>query len=89
MVYRDLKPENVILQNEGPWYELLVIPLRFELLCSTIIPISIKVSLDLVKSLYAKFIYWDNQMIDPERSTPSHVTNTTINKDLGQVEHIF
>ena len=89
MVYRDLKPENVILQNEGPWYELLVIPLRFELLCSTIIPIFIKVSLDLVKSLYAKFIDWDNQMIDPERSTPSHVTNTTINKDLGQVEHIF
>ena len=67
----------------------MVIPLRFELLCSTIIPISIKVSLDLVKSLYAKFIYWDNQMIDPERSTPSHVTNTTINKDLGQVDHIF
>ncbi|WKA13296.1 hypothetical protein VitviT2T_030612 [Vitis vinifera] len=74
MVYRDLKPENVILQNEGPWYELLVIPLRFELLCSTMIPISIKVSLDLVKSLYAKFIDWDNQMIDQERSTPCHAT---------------
>lgn len=28
---------------EGPWYELLVIPLRFELLCSIMIPISIKV----------------------------------------------
>lgn len=31
--------------NEGPWYELLVIPLRFELLCSIMIPISIKVIL--------------------------------------------
>lgn len=29
--------------DEGPWYELLVIPLRFELLCSIMIPISIKV----------------------------------------------
>ncbi|PON90006.1 P-type ATPase, subfamily IV [Trema orientale] len=29
--------------EEGPWYELLVIPLRFEvLLCSIMIPISIK-----------------------------------------------
>ncbi|PHT83720.1 Phospholipid-transporting ATPase 2 [Capsicum annuum] len=28
--------------TEGPWYELLVIPLRFELLCSIMIPISIK-----------------------------------------------
>ena len=29
--------------DEGPWYDLLVIPLRFELLCSIMIPISIKV----------------------------------------------
>jgi hypothetical protein len=28
---------------KGPWYEFLVIPLRFELLCSIMIPISIKV----------------------------------------------
>ena len=34
----------VLYPNEGPWYELLVIPLRFELLCSIMIPISIKVS---------------------------------------------
>ncbi|OIT36174.1 PREDICTED: phospholipid-transporting ATPase 2 [Nicotiana attenuata] len=75
--------------NEGPWYELLVIPLRFELLCSIMIPISIKVSLDLVKSLYAKFIDWDNEMVDPETGTPSHATNTAISEDLGQVEYIL
>jgi hypothetical protein len=27
----------------SPWYEFLVIPLRFELLCSIMIPISVKV----------------------------------------------
>ncbi|KAL3324077.1 hypothetical protein AABB24_038316 [Solanum stoloniferum] len=75
--------------KEGPWYELLVIPLRFELLCSIMIPISIKVSLDLVKSLYAKFIDWDNEMVDPETGTPSHATNTAISEDLGQVEYIL
>ncbi|KAK1260031.1 Phospholipid-transporting ATPase 2 [Acorus gramineus] len=32
----------VLYPSEGPWYELLVIPLRFELLCSIMIPISIK-----------------------------------------------
>ncbi|KAL0684716.1 hypothetical protein Bca4012_051564 [Brassica carinata] len=56
---------------EAPWYELLVIPLRFELLCSIMIPISIKVSLDLVKGLYAKFIEWDVEMIDQE--TDAHL----------------
>ncbi|XP_022147926.1 phospholipid-transporting ATPase 2 [Momordica charantia] len=75
--------------DEGPWYELLVIPLRFELLCSIMIPISIKVSLDLVKSLYAKFIDWDYEMIDRETAIPSHATNTAISEDLGQVEYIL
>ncbi|KAJ9686267.1 hypothetical protein PVL29_015260 [Vitis rotundifolia] len=48
-----------------------------------------QVSLDLVKSLYAKFIDWDNQMIDQETSTRSHATNTAISEDLGQVEYIL
>ncbi|GLJ06865.1 hypothetical protein SUGI_0050760 [Cryptomeria japonica] len=53
------------------------------------IPISIKVSLDLVKSLYAKFIDWDVQMYDENSNTPAHAANTGINEDLGQVEYIL
>ncbi|KAH9615990.1 hypothetical protein KSS87_005366 [Heliosperma pusillum] len=79
----------VLYPEEGPWYELLIIPLRFELLCSIMIPISIKVSLDLVKSLYAKFIDWDLEMFDQETGVPSHATNTAISEDLGQVEYIL
>ncbi|XP_058212425.1 phospholipid-transporting ATPase 2 isoform X2 [Rhododendron vialii] len=75
--------------SEGPWYELLVIPLRFELLCSIMIPISIKVSLDLVKSMYAKFIDWDNEMFDIETGTRANAANTAISEDLGQVEYIL
>ncbi|XP_047065739.1 phospholipid-transporting ATPase 2-like isoform X2 [Lolium rigidum] len=74
---------------EGPWYEFLVIPLRFELLCSIMIPISIKVTLDLAKSVYAKFIDCDDQMFDWETSTPAHSANTAISEDLGQVEYIL
>ncbi|KAE8678199.1 Aminophospholipid ATPase isoform 4 [Hibiscus syriacus] len=47
------------------------------------------VSLDLVKSLYAKFIDWDSEMIDYETGIPSHATNTAISEDLGQVEYIM
>ncbi|CAI8589747.1 unnamed protein product [Vicia faba] len=53
------------------------------------IPISIKVSLDFMKSLYAKFIDWDHIMIDLETSIPSHATNTAISEDLGQIEYIL
>ncbi|WCJ30820.1 Phospholipid-transporting ATPase 2 [Euphorbia peplus] len=79
----------VLYPKEGPWYELLVIPLRFELLCSIMIPISIKVSLDFIKSLYAKFIDWDAEMIDHETGCSSHAANTAISEDLGQVEYIL
>ncbi|PIA58375.1 hypothetical protein AQUCO_00500355v1 [Aquilegia coerulea] len=79
----------VLYPNEGPWYELLVIPLRFELLCSIMIPISIKVSLDLVKSMYAKFIDWDKEMYDQQTDTPALAANTAISEDLGQVEYIL
>ncbi|KAL1834610.1 hypothetical protein DCAR_0104820 [Daucus carota subsp. sativus] len=79
----------VLYPNAGPWYELLVIPLRFELLCSIMIPISIKVSLDLVKSTYAKFIDWDHEMVDIKTGTPSLAANTAISEDLGQVEYIL
>ncbi|XP_027342275.1 phospholipid-transporting ATPase 2 isoform X1 [Abrus precatorius] len=91
-VWKDTEAKKqwyVLYPHEGPWYELLIIPLRFELLCSIMIPISIKVSLDLVKSLYAKFIDWDHQMIDLETSISSHATNTAISEDLGQVEYIL
>ena len=34
----------------------------------------LQVSLDLVKSLYAKFIDWDDQMVDPETGIRSNAT---------------
>ncbi|KAL2651991.1 hypothetical protein R1flu_020119 [Riccia fluitans] len=75
--------------KSAPWFEFLVIPLRFELLCSIMIPISIKVSLDLVKSVYSKFIDWDLQMYDENTDTPAVAHNTAISEDLGQVEYIL
>lgn len=84
-----LKQWYLMYPAEGPWYDFLVIPLRFELLCSIMIPISIKVTLDLAKGVYAKFIDWDEQMFDWETSTPAHSANTAISEDLGQVEYIL
>lgn len=84
-----LKQWYLMYHVKGPWYDFLVIPLRFELLCSIMIPISIKVTLDLSKGVYAKFIDWDEQMFDWETNTPAHSANTAISEDLGQVEYIL
>ncbi|KAJ1970259.1 hypothetical protein IWQ62_000087 [Dispira parvispora] len=66
----------------------VVIPLRMMLLLSFMIPISLKVSMDLAKTLYSLFIGWDLQMYNEARGGGVHVANTAIAEDLGQVEYL-
>eukprot|EP00899_Mesostigma_viride_P002357 jgi/Mesvir1/12121/Mv00382-RA.2 len=75
--------------SEDEWYEPVIIPLRFELLCSIMIPISLKVTMDLMKGMYAKFIEWDIRMYCPELDAPAVAANTAISEDLGQIEYIL
>ncbi|KAL0230877.1 hypothetical protein GEMRC1_010282 [Eukaryota sp. GEM-RC1] len=65
-----------------------VIPLRFLLLCSLLIPISLKVTLDVAKLIYAKYIQWDSQMVCP-RGGNAVARSTAISEDLGQIEYVF
>ncbi|KAJ6241987.1 putative phospholipid-transporting atpase [Anaeramoeba flamelloides] len=71
------------------WFQPLVIPLRFMLLMSLMIPISLKVTLDICKYLYASLINWDLEMWDDENEMGAHASNTAISEDLGQIEYIF
>lgn len=66
-----------------PWYAAWVLPLRFLLLSSMMIPISLKVSLDIVKIFYARLIANDLQMYDEASDTPAAVANTSVGEDLG------
>lgn len=76
-------------QSNDAWYEPFIIPARFLLLNSTIIPISLKVTLDLCKLYYARFISWDKNMYDKESDLFARANNTSISEDLGQVEYIL
>lgn len=71
------------------WWEYFIIPLRFLLLMSLMIPISLKVSMDVVKYVYALLIDWDLDMVDRETDTPAAANSTAITEDLGQIQYIF
>lgn len=71
------------------WYNWLVIPLRFLLLMSLMIPISLKVTLDAVKYIYALLIDWDLDMVDPETGTAANCHSSALAEDLGQIDYIF
>jgi phospholipid-translocating ATPase len=62
---------------------------RFLLLNSLMIPISLKVTLDVIKFMYAKFVDWDRDLYYADADLPAKAVSTSIGEDLGQIEHVF
>ncbi|KAF9116516.1 hypothetical protein BGX27_001810 [Mortierella sp. AM989] len=58
-------------------------------LFNTMIPISLYVTMELVKLLQAYFIHHDKEMYDPVSDTPAEANTTVINEELGQVSYLF
>jgi phospholipid-transporting ATPase len=58
----------------------------FMILYNNLMPISLYVTLDIVKLIQAKFIEWD---LDLYSDRPAVVKNSDLNEELGQVEYIF
>ncbi|KAG5446249.1 Phospholipid-transporting ATPase IB [Clonorchis sinensis] len=55
----------------------------------TIVPISLQVSLELVRFAQALFINWDLDMYDPDTDTPAMARTSNLNEELGQVRYLF
>ncbi|KAJ9647482.1 putative aminophospholipid-translocase [Knufia peltigerae] len=66
--------------NKKPWYVAIMIYL---ILFSTIIPISLRVNLDMGKTVYARFIERDKGIPD------TVVRTSTIPEDLGRIEYLL
>uniref|UniRef100_A0A3B3S683 Phospholipid-transporting ATPase n=1 Tax=Paramormyrops kingsleyae TaxID=1676925 RepID=A0A3B3S683_9TELE len=56
---------------------------------NTMVPISLYVSVEVIRLGQSKFINWDLQMYYPEKDTPAKARTTTLNEQLGQIEYIF
>ncbi|PRP77783.1 putative phospholipid-transporting ATPase IA [Planoprotostelium fungivorum] len=63
--------------------------LTFVILYNNFIPISLYVSVELVKLGQAYFMNNDAQMYDPISDTPAQARTSNLNEELGQVEYIF
>ena len=66
--------------SDKPWYVAIMIYL---ILFSTIIPMSLRVNLDMAKTVYGRFIERDNDI--PE----TVVRTSTIPEDLGRIEYLL
>jgi magnesium-transporting ATPase (P-type) len=59
------------------------------LLFQDILPISIYVSLDVVKTIQAHMIQWDRMMYYAPADKPAVSKTSTLNEELGQIEYVF
>lgn len=73
-------PSDPSYGTEGRWYIKIM---RFLILFSSIIPISLRVNLDLGKSVYARFIERDKGIPD------TVVRTSTIPEELGRIEYLL
>ncbi|XP_078530991.1 phospholipid-transporting ATPase IC isoform X2 [Lissotriton helveticus] len=56
---------------------------------NTMVPISLYVSVEVIRLGQSYFINWDLQMYYTPKDTPAKARTTTLNEQLGQIEYIF
>ncbi|XP_048517503.1 probable phospholipid-transporting ATPase IA isoform X3 [Dendroctonus ponderosae] len=63
--------------------------LTFLILFNNLIPISLQVTLEVVRFIQAIFINMDREMYHAETDTPAMARTSNLNEELGQVKYIF
>ncbi|XP_043269148.1 probable phospholipid-transporting ATPase IA isoform X4 [Venturia canescens] len=63
--------------------------LTFIILFNNLIPISLQVTLEVVRFVQATFINMDIEMYHPETDTPAMARTSNLNEELGMVNYIF
>nr|XP_042126973.1 phospholipid-transporting ATPase FetA isoform X2 [Peromyscus maniculatus bairdii] len=56
---------------------------------NTMVPISLYVSVEIIRLGNSYYINWDRQMYYAPKNTPAQARTTTLNEELGQVKYVF
>ncbi|GAB9463280.1 hypothetical protein Gpo141_00000746 [Globisporangium polare] len=87
--------------SRKPWYlalddsgnsigvDWIIMLFYYMLLMYQFVPISLCVSMSMVKYLQAQFIQWDKQIYHDKTDTPTLVRSMSLNEELGQISYIF
>ncbi|GAA6108526.1 phospholipid-transporting ATPase ID isoform X1 [Tachysurus ichikawai] len=61
----------------------------YVIILNTVVPISLYVSVEVIRLGHSYFINWDRRMFCSLSNTAAEARSTTLNEELGQVEYIF
>ncbi|XP_066566779.1 phospholipid-transporting ATPase ID [Amia ocellicauda] len=79
-----------------PWQEGVNAPFSgfltfwsYVIILNTVVPISLYVSVEIIRLGNSFYIDWDRKMYYPRKDTPAQARTTTLNEELGQIKYIF
>uniref|UniRef100_A0A8C7TMD4 Phospholipid-transporting ATPase n=1 Tax=Oncorhynchus mykiss TaxID=8022 RepID=A0A8C7TMD4_ONCMY len=61
----------------------------YVIILNTVVPISLYVSVEIIRLGNSFYINWDRKMYYPKNDTPAEARTTTLNEELGQIKYIF
>jgi len=67
----------------------LLVFFSYAIVLNTVVPISLYVSVEVIRFGLSFLISWDLQMYDEKSDTPACARTTTLNEELGQIQYIF
>ncbi|XP_078394419.1 phospholipid-transporting ATPase ID-like, partial [Cetorhinus maximus] len=59
------------------------------IILNTVVPISLYVSVEVIRLGHSYFINWDKKMYCVRKNTAAEARTTTLSEELGQIEYIF
>uniref|UniRef100_A0A7N6BQJ8 Phospholipid-transporting ATPase n=1 Tax=Anabas testudineus TaxID=64144 RepID=A0A7N6BQJ8_ANATE len=90
--YQDIGSKSWYLydgKNQDATYRGFLSFWGYIIVLNTMVPISLYVSVEVIRLGQSKFINWDLQMYFADKDTPAKARTTTLNEQLGQIEYIF
>jgi phospholipid-translocating ATPase len=67
----------------------ILIFFSYAIVLNTVVPISLYVSVEVIRFCHSLLINWDEKMYYHVTDTPARARTTTLNEELGQIEYIF
>lgn len=86
---------NRFLEDNKAWYLMkqdagaAATIMSFIIMFNTMIPLSLYVTMEIIKVMQSKLMEWDIDMYHAESNTPCESRTATILEELGQVSYIF
>lgn len=90
--FQSFLPWEFVLYSSKGMPELIsgsLIFWSYIIILNTLVPVSLYVSVEIIRLGQSYFINWDRQLYAPDKDQGAEARTTTLNEELGQVQYIF